>query len=129
MHAQQRLFAGRAKFVQIPAHAERDFLGVQDFSGVGGRAMLGAAAALDAREGLQRDQLRDVLAGIQAEVFVARERRNLAESIALQEDRHRAQQQVQMFGVRDQRQEHENGERVRPPQQTARFPAGTKVAR
>ena len=51
------------------------------------------------------------------------ERRNLAESIALQEDRHRAQQQVQMLGVRDQRQEDENGERVRPPQQAAGFPA------
>ena len=39
--------------------------------------MLGAAAAFDARIGLQRDDLRQILAGIEAEIFVARERRNV----------------------------------------------------
>ena len=79
MLAEQRLLARRAELVQIPAHAQRDFFRVQNLPGVRGRAMLGAAAALDARIGLQRDQLRDVLAGVEAEIFVARQRRNFAE--------------------------------------------------
>ncbi len=53
--------------------------------------MLGAAAALDACEGLERNQFCDIFAGVEAEVFVAHKRRNLAEGVALQEDRKRAQ--------------------------------------
>src|SRR5271154_2926014 len=101
MRAQKGLFARRAEFVQIPTQPERDLLGVEDFSGVGGRAMLGTTPALNASESLQRDQLRDVLAGIQAKIFITGQRRNLAERIALQENRHRTQHQVQMLGVRE----------------------------
>ena len=70
--AQQRLFAARPEFVQITAHAQDDFFRVEDLAGVVGGAMLGAAAAFDAGVGLQRVELGDVLAGVQAEIFVAR---------------------------------------------------------
>ena len=39
-----------------------------------------------------------------AEIFVAGERRNMAEAAARQKDRERAQHQMQMLGVRNQRQ-------------------------
>src|SRR5579872_3773647 len=45
---QQRLLARGSKLIQVSAEAQRDFLGVENLSGVGGGAMLGAAAALDA---------------------------------------------------------------------------------
>ena len=77
--------------------------------------MLGAAAAFDAGVGLQGGDAREVLAGIEAEILVACERRNFAEAVALEEDRKRAQDQMQMLGVRDQRQENQQGEGVRPP--------------
>ena len=98
-------------------------LGFRIFPGVGGRAMLGATPALDACEGLQRNQLRDILAGIQAEIFVTNQWRNLAERVAFQEHRHRTQRQVQMLGMRDQGQKRKDRKRVRPPQQAAGFPA------
>ena len=82
--------------------------------------MLRAAAALDAGERLQRDDLRDVLAGVEAEILVADQRRNAAETAARQEDRGRAQQQVQMLGMRNQWQEDEQRERVQPPVRTCR---------
>ena len=43
--------------------------------------MLGAAAAFHAGVGLQRVDAGDVLAGIEAEILVARERRNAAEPL------------------------------------------------
>ncbi len=119
MFAEQRLFAGRAEFVEISAHAQRDFFGVENLAGVGGGAVLGATSAFDAGVGLQRDELGDVFAGIEAEIFVAHQRRNFAEGVALQKDGQRAQHQVQMLGVRDQRQENEKRERVRPPKRSA----------
>src|SRR5579864_620509 len=85
--------------------------------------MLAATAALDTSVGLQRNQLRHVLARIEAEVFVADQRRNLAEAIALQEHRNRAQHQMKMLGVRNQRHEHEEGDGVRPPQCPALLPS------
>ena len=63
------------------------FLWVEFFAGVVGGTVFGAAAALDARIGLQRDDLRDVFAGVQTEIFVAGERRNLAEAAAPQKNR------------------------------------------
>ena len=75
--AEQRLFRAGAEFVQVVANAERDLLGIENLAGVVGGTMLGAAAAFDAGVRLQRDDLRQVLAGVEAEIFVAGERRNL----------------------------------------------------
>ena len=62
---------GGAEVVEVAAQAEDDFFGVEDFAGVGGGAVLGAAAALHAGVGLQADELREVRAGDEAEVFIA----------------------------------------------------------
>ena len=70
--AEQRFFGARADVVEIGAHAQDDFLGVEELAGVGGGAVLGASAALDARVGLQADDLGEVLARDEAEVFIAR---------------------------------------------------------
>ena len=75
--AEQRLLRVRAEVVQVAAHAQDDFFRVENLAGVGGRAMFGAAAALDAGVGLQRDDLRQVLAGDEAEIFIAGQRRNV----------------------------------------------------
>jgi hypothetical protein len=66
--------------------------------------VLGAAAALDAGVGLEADQPGEVRAGDQAEVFIARERRNLAEAAAREKDGGRAENQVQVLGVGNERQ-------------------------
>ena len=73
--AEQGLVRGGAEVIEIGAHAEDDLFGVEQLAGVGGGAVLGAAAALDAGVGLQTDQLREVGSGDEAEVFVAGERR------------------------------------------------------
>ena len=103
--AEEGLFGRGAEFVEIAADAEDDFFGVESFAGVGGGAVLGAAAALDAGVGLQADELGEVLAGDEAEVFIAGERRNIAEAAAGEEDGDRAEDQVQMLGVWDEWQE------------------------
>ncbi len=122
MLAEQRLFGRRAEFVEVAAHAERDFFGVQNLAGVVGGAMFGAAAAFDAGIGLQRDDAREVLAGVEAEIFVARERRDVRELAAREKYGERAEHQVQMLGVRDQRQEDQQRQRVRPPQRVSVSP-------
>ena len=114
---QQRRFARRAEGVEVRPHAEDDFLRVEDFAGVGGGAVLGAAAALDAAVGFERDELRDVLAGDEAEVFVADQWRDRGEAVAFEEDSERAEDEVQVLGVRDQRQEDQQREGVRPPEE------------
>ena len=48
--------------------------------------MLGATSALDARIRLKRNEPSKVGAGNQAEVFIARERRDVGEAAAGQED-------------------------------------------
>jgi hypothetical protein len=73
--AEQRFFGGGAEVVEVGADAEDDLFGVEELAGVGGGAVLGAAAALDAGVGLQADELGEVLAGDEAEVFIAGERR------------------------------------------------------
>ena len=75
--------------------------------------------------------MRHVFAGDQAEIFVAREFRDIAEALALQENRQRAQHQMQMFGVRDQRQKNQQRQRVGPPERVPRrcFPADGSAAR
>src|SRR5580700_814523 len=79
MFSQQQLIALRPKFIQIMPRAENDLLRVQNLAGVVGGTMLGAASALHARVGLQRSNLREILAGDQAEIVIAHQRRNLTE--------------------------------------------------
>ena len=55
-------------------------MGLRTLPGIVGGTVLRAAAALDARERLQRDDPRDVLAGVESEIFVAGQRRNAAEA-------------------------------------------------
>ena len=69
--AQQRRFVAGAEFVEVVAHPQNDLFRVEHLSRVGGRTVLGAAPALHAREGLQRVDARDVLAGVEAEILVA----------------------------------------------------------
>jgi hypothetical protein len=86
--------------------------------------VFGAAAALDAGVGLQCDDLGDVLAGDEAEVFyvlVGGERRDSGESVALEEDSNRREHQVEMLGVGDERQEDEQRQGVGPPERFDRW--------
>ena len=81
--------------------------------------MLGAAAALDAAVGLEAGELGEVLAGDEAEVFVSvclTERGDLREGVAFEEDGQRAEDEVEVLGVRDERKEDEQGEGVGPPE-------------
>src|SRR6478735_5192310 len=117
MLAEERLCGVGTEIVQVAAHAQRDLLGVENLAGVVGWTMFGAAAALDAGVRLQRDNLRQILAGVQAEIFIAGERWNFGEAAAREKYRKRAQNQMQMLGVRNQREKNEERSGVRPPQQ------------
>ena len=80
--------------------------------------MLGAASALYTRVGLQRDDLGDVLPGGKAKVFdglIRRQRRDLREAVALQEDGNWREHEVKVLGVWDERKEDEQRQRVSPP--------------
>src|SRR5262245_19360325 len=112
---QQRLGCVRPVLVQIVAYSERDLLRIEDLSRVVRRAVLRTAPALDARIGLQRYKLGDVLARVESEIFVTGQRWNLAESVSLEKNRHRTQNQVQVLGMRDERQENQKRQRVGPP--------------
>ena len=100
--------------IEVAAHAEDDFFGVEHLAGVGGGAVLGAAAALDAGVGLQADELREVRARDKAEVFIAGERRDLAEAAAGEKDGGRAQHQMQVLGVGNDGQKDEQGTACAP---------------
>ena len=113
--SKQRLIRFRPQRVQVTAHPQNDFLWIQPFSRVVGRAEFGTAAALDTAVRLERDQFCDVFARIEAEVFIIRERRNLAETIAARKDRKRAEYQVQMLGVGNEGQKRQNRQGVQPP--------------
>ena len=126
MAAQQRRFPARAELVQVTANPKHDFLWVQNLSGVVRRTMLGAAAALDASECLQGVHARDIFAGVEAEVLVALERRYAAEALPAQEHRHRAERQVQVLGVRNQRQKRQQRQRVQPPVHVRRVALGQR---
>src|ERR1019366_2348189 len=120
MFPQQQLIALRPKFIQVMPRTENDFFGIQNLAGGVGGTMLGAASTLYARVGLQRDDLRHILARVKAEILIAHQRRDAAEPVALQKDRQRTQHQVHMLGARNQRQERQQHQRVRPPQHPAR---------
>src|SRR5436305_13196275 len=85
MPGQQRFVSAGSFVIQVVPHSERDLFRVENLSGVVSRAMLRTAPALDARIGLERDQLRDVLAGIDSEVFVSREWWDVAKPVSLEE--------------------------------------------
>ena len=72
--------------------------------------MLGAAAALDAAVGFEGDELGDVFAGGEAEVFVADQGLDLREAVAFEEDGERGEDEVQVLGVGDEGEEDEEGE-------------------
>jgi hypothetical protein len=80
VRAQQRLFRSRTQLVQITSQAQRDFFGVQNLAGVVRGTMLAASSAFDARIRLQRDNPRQILSGIEPEIFVARQRRDATEA-------------------------------------------------
>jgi hypothetical protein len=113
------LVGGRAEVVEVAAQAEDDFFGVEQLAGVGGGAVLGAAAALDAGVGLEADELGEVGAGDEAEVFIAGERGNLAEAAAGEKDGGRAEQQVQVLGVGNDGQKDEQRQRVKSTREVA----------
>ena len=98
-------------------HAEDDLFGVERFAGVVGRAVFGATAAFDAGEGLEGEELGDVFGGDEAEVFIAVERRDGAEFAAREENGDGAQDQVEMLGVGDEREENQQGGGVEPPEE------------
>ncbi len=86
---QQRSFRCGPELIEIAPHAKDDLFRIKYFAGGGGRAVLGAAAALDAAVGLKGDELGDVLAGYETKVFdcfVGREGWDFAEAIALEKD-------------------------------------------
>jgi hypothetical protein len=91
-------------------------LGLRSVSDAGGGAVFGAAAALDAGVGLEADQLREVCAGDEAEVFIACEWRDLAEAAAGEEDGEGAEQQVKVLGVGNDGKEDEERQGVKPPE-------------
>ncbi len=114
--AEKRLIGCGAEVVEVGADAEDDFFRVEQLAGVGGGAVLGAAAALHAGVGLEADQLREVGAGDEAEVFIAGERRDLAEAAAGEKDGEGAEQQVQVLGVGNDGQKDEKRQGVNPPE-------------
>ena len=114
--AQKGFGGGWAKVVEVIAQSKDDFFGVEQFAGVGSRAVLGASTALDAGVGLEADQPGEVRAGHQAKVFVPGQRRNLGEAAVGEKDGSRAEKQVQVLGVRNEREKNEQGQRVKPPQ-------------
>src|ERR1035441_6828574 len=97
--AEQRRFIGRAEFIEVIAHPENDLLRVEHLPGIGRGAVFGAAPALHATEGLQGVDAREILARVEAEIFVASEWRNAAEALPLEKHRRGTKHQVQMFGV------------------------------
>ena len=64
---------------------------------------------------MQGDQLRNILARIESEILVVRQGWNSAEPVPLQENRHRTENQMQVLGMRNQRKEDQQSQRMRPP--------------
>ncbi len=116
--AEQWFRGSGTEIVEIAAQTEHNFFGVEELAGVGGGAVFGAAATLHAGIRLQRGKLREVGAGNEAEVFVAGEGWNAAEAAAREEDSDRAQNEMQMLGMRNDGQKDKQRDRVRPPEPT-----------
>src|SRR5690348_5385362 len=104
---QKQRFAARSRVIQVTPQSQDDFLRVEDLPGIAGRTMFRATAAFDARVRLQRVDPRHVFSRGEPEVFVAFQRRNAAEAGAPQKYRERAERQVQVLGMRNQRKKRE----------------------
>ncbi len=113
--AQENLLALGSEFVQVAAGAEDDFLRVEDLAGKVRGTVLGAAPAFHAGVSLEAGDARDVFAGDEAEVLVARERRDLTEAAPAQEHRDGAEDQVEVLGARDDRQKDQQRQGMEPP--------------
>src|SRR5579883_289349 len=119
MRSEQRRLARRAVLLEVAAQAENDLLRIEDLARIERGAVLGAASAFHAREGLERVDAGDVLARHEPEILVARERRDAAEAIALEEYGERAEGEMQVLGVRDQRKKDQQRQSVQPPRRAA----------
>src|SRR5581483_829942 len=95
----QRLLAVRAVVQQVVLHAKRAFLRVEFFARVECRTVLRAASALHAGERLQRHKISNVFAGIDAEILVTDQRRNVGEAAAGDQNGDRTQDQVEVLGM------------------------------
>ena len=115
MRSQQGHFRSRAFLIQIGPQPQDQFLWIERLAGVVGRAVLGTAPALYAGKRLQRVNLSDILAGDEAEILIPCQFGDVAEALSFEQDGGGAQYQVQVLGVRHQRQEHQQGQRVQPP--------------
>src|SRR5580704_15659779 len=100
MRAEERRFGSRPVGIQICPQPQNHFLRIQHLACVVSRALLRAAAAFHAGERLESLDARDIFARDQSEIFVARQLRDIGKSLALQEDRRWAQNQMEMFRVR-----------------------------
>ena len=78
--------------------------------------MLGAAPALHAGVGLQADELGQVLAGDEAEIFIADQRWNLAEAAPREKNGDRAEHRCRCLVCGNERQKDEQRQRVNPPE-------------
>ena len=115
--AQQGLFDCAARIRSDSRARRARFFSGPELCRCCGGAVLGAAAAFDAGIRLAGDDPREIFAGVEAEILVAGQRRDSRESAARKKDGDRAEHQMQMLGVRDQRQEDQQRQRVRPPEQ------------
>ena len=71
MRSDQRLLTARAEFIQITPDAEHNVFRIKYLAGVRSRAVLTATAAFHSTVRLQRNQLGQILAGIEPEIFVS----------------------------------------------------------
>jgi hypothetical protein len=99
----------RAVFVYVIVQAERDKAGVELFACVIRWTVLGASAAFHARIGLQGGEAGDIVSTHEAWIFVVVQCRDLAEARALEKESHRAEQHMQVLGVRNQREQDQDG--------------------
>ena len=91
----------------VDAAADRRVHGVaaagQDLGQERLRRVLARSLVVD--EDLGEGDLRDVLAGVEPEILVARKRWDAAEAVALEQHGRRTQHQMQMLRMRDERSE------------------------
>ena len=105
-----------------PAGEQRDLvlqdqrLRIEPLPGRVGRAVHLAPAALDARERVEHLLLLEVPDRLEADLLLLEvEVPHVAERRRLEEDGDRRQHEVEVLRVRDQRQEHQQDDRVQPP--------------
>ena len=114
MRAEEGRFRRGTVCIEVGPKAQDYFFRVQFLARVEGGAVLRAAPAFDARERLKGIELRDVFPVDESEILISGKFRDVTELRAFQENGNRAQDKVQMLGVRDQRKERKQCEGVRP---------------